>query len=91
MAKLSSTLCFFLLLVCAIGTSGIRDTASIGAHVIVRDDQCLTALGVCSEKVCDEQCCENKCISSFKTKNPNGGCETLPGSALRICNCHHDC
>ncbi|KAH0756177.1 hypothetical protein KY290_026447 [Solanum tuberosum] len=88
MAKLSSTLCLFLLLVCVLGTNGIRDTAS---NVIVPNDQCLTTLGVCSSKLCDEQCCEKNCFDNFKSQNPSGGCETIPGSALRICNCHHDC
>ncbi|KAF3629137.1 hypothetical protein FXO38_27856 [Capsicum annuum] len=92
MAKLSSTLCLFLLLVFVAGSSGARDTAgSINANEIVPNDQCLTNLGVCSDKLCGEQCCEKNCFDNFKEKNPSGACETIPGSALRVCNCHHDC
>ncbi|KAM3359188.1 defensin-like protein [Capsicum galapagoense] len=92
MAKLSSTLCLFLLLVFVAGSSGARDTAgSINANEIVPNDQCLTNLGVCSDKLCGEQCCEKNCFDNFKEKNPSGACETIPGSALRLCNCHHDC
>ncbi|KAG5603581.1 hypothetical protein H5410_025073 [Solanum commersonii] len=87
MAKLSSTLCFFLL-VCVLGTNGIRDIAS---NVIVPNDKCLTALGVCSFKLCDEHCCEEKCLNNFKSQNPSGDCEMIHGSGLIVCNCYHDC
>ncbi|CAN4124608.1 unnamed protein product [Withania somnifera] len=90
MAKLLSTLCLFLLVFVA--GSAIRDKASsISEDVIVPNDQCLTNLGVCSDKLCDAQCCAKNCFDNFKDKNPSGICEQLPGSALRLCNCYHDC
>ncbi|OIS96698.1 hypothetical protein A4A49_05925 [Nicotiana attenuata] len=95
MAKLSPTLCIFLLLVFAAGSRAIRDrdrdTTTTNAHVIIPNDQCMTGFGLCSAKLCDDECCEKSCFDNFKEQNPSGICEEIPGAALRFCNCYHDC
>ncbi|KAM3359184.1 hypothetical protein P3S68_022117 [Capsicum galapagoense] len=80
----SSTTLFMLLLIVA---SGSMVLASKGA---ILDGSCLTNLGICG-KNCDQTCCEKNCFDDFRDRHPSPVCEMLPGSALRLCNCYHDC
>ncbi|KAK4357991.1 hypothetical protein RND71_023601 [Anisodus tanguticus] len=95
MAKLSSTWCLFLLLAFAAGIfSSPRHfiiLATTQARDAIPNGQCLTNLGSCGSKLCDTQCCEQNCFDNLKSKNPYGICEIIPGSALRLCNCYHEC
>ncbi|KAM3203418.1 hypothetical protein P3L10_031044 [Capsicum annuum] len=53
--------------------------------------QCLAQLGPCSTKYCDEQCCKWGCYNNYNGQHPVPYCQEIPGIAVRLCACYHDC
>lgn len=53
--------------------------------------QCLAQLGPCSTKYCDATCCSRTCLNYYSGLNAVAYCERIPGLAVRLCSCYHDC
>ncbi|CAN4124604.1 unnamed protein product [Withania somnifera] len=52
---------------------------------------CLSQLGPCSTKYCDATCCTWGCNNNYNGMNPVAQCLKIPGLALSLCACYHDC
>ncbi|KAK4376587.1 hypothetical protein RND71_002883 [Anisodus tanguticus] len=53
--------------------------------------KCLAQLGPCNDKYCNKDCCTRQCLNDYNGLHPEAFCLKIPGSAVRLCECYHDC
>ncbi|OIS96696.1 PREDICTED: uncharacterized protein LOC109234117 [Nicotiana attenuata] len=105
MAVISPTLFIFLFLIFPSGkvaaTNMAKAPTRVGEEGEVRkilpeshgkpQYQCLAQLGPCNQKYCNKDCCWRQCLNDYNGLHPVAYCEKIPGSAIRLCACYHDC